>query len=76
MGPNGDFFDNDRKINEIVTVDQLKDKTKAVYLVGNIRYTTVFDGSERTTYFRYYVGGDIEYQGGEMSADEEGNHAT
>jgi hypothetical protein len=76
MGPNGDYFDNDKEIYESVTVDQLNDEKKVVYLVGNIRYTTVFDSLERITNFRFYVGGDIQYEGGEMSADDEGNDAT
>ena len=76
MAPNGDYFENENTIEGTVTEAELNGGTKAVYLVGNIRYTTVFGSSEHITNFRYYVGGDIAYEGGEMSADDEGNNAT
>lgn len=76
MAPNGDFFDNENKVYGAATEAELVKGSKAIYLVGSIRYQTVFGDLEHVTNFRYYVGGDMEYSSGEMSADDEGNDAT
>ena len=56
------------------TLEEIKNRTKAIYLLGTITYETVF-GKPFYTNFRYYVGGDITWEAGEMNADEEGNDA-
>jgi hypothetical protein len=75
IAPNGDFYDNEHDVEPPVTVVELQNGTKAVYLVGCITYDTVFS-EQRTTSFCYYVGGDCPYLGGEMYADEAGNDST
>jgi hypothetical protein len=75
MAPNGDFFDNENVIDGNVTIAELQNETKAVFLVGVVTYDTVFGGPHQTN-FRYYVGGDCAYLGGEMYADDAGNEAT
>ena len=76
MAPHGDFVESESPINGNATAGELQNGTKAVYLVGTITYATAFDGPRRETHFRYYVGGNMPYQGGEMYADEDGNDAT
>lgn len=75
MAPSGDFFDNDPSLDEPVTVEELQNATKAIYLTGSITYNTIFGRNYRTN-FCYYVGGDCPYTGGEMYADNAGNDAT
>lgn len=76
MAPYGDFFENDCSINGVPTIQELNSETKAIFLVGTITYSTIFGGPERVTNFRYYVGGDMKYVGGEMYAYDDGNDAT
>jgi hypothetical protein len=75
MAPSGDFFDNDPSVDEPVTIEELRNASKAVYLNGWITYETIFGRNHRTN-FCYYVGGDCPYSGGEMYADNAGNDAT
>jgi hypothetical protein len=76
MGPNGDTFENESEVQGTATVEELQKTTKAIFLVGTIAYATVFGGNERNTQFRYYIGGDVGYQEGKMSADSTGNDST
>jgi hypothetical protein len=75
MGPLTDYFAITPPPFQGPTKAEISDASKAIYLVGTITYDTVF-GRGLTTNFRYYVGGDIGWEPGEMSADEEGNTAT
>lgn len=76
VGPISDFFEMVDEFQLNATEDELKNCTKAIYLVGKISYDTVF-ARGLTTNFRYRVGGDMGWDGsGEMNADETGNHAT
>jgi hypothetical protein len=75
MAPSGDFFDNESAI-ENISVDDVGNGNKAIYLVGTIEYDTIFDAPRRTTAFRYYIGGDAGCEGDELSADNNGNDAT
>lgn len=77
MAPNGDFFEFNVKVDGVVTLDEIKQGAKAIYLTGSIVYEIIFGGDLRVTNFRYYVGGDQGYDDEkEMFADSEGNDAT
>ncbi len=72
MGPQGDIFENELK-GKAKTAELA---TKPIFLVGTIKYTTVF-GSDHTTEFRYYVGGDASYdEDCKMTAAKAGNNAS
>jgi hypothetical protein len=78
VGPIGNFFEMvvDAFPIQNATEDELRNGTKAIYLVGTVTYDTVF-AKGFTTNFRYHVGGDIGWEGpGEMDADETGNDVT
>jgi len=84
MAPQGDFFDFTEELEGRADFDEIKNGSKAIFLVGSIIYDIVFEPSRRTTDFRYYVGGDMNCDdfgkmnttGGEMFAASEGNDAT
>jgi hypothetical protein len=74
--PGGDVFQIESQVQRLTTVAELeekdKSKTKAIYLVGTITYSTVF-AKQCCAKFRYYVGGDNPYSPGSMNADSTGN---
>jgi hypothetical protein len=76
MGPHGDIFEIESEIQGTASVAELENMTKAIFLVGTITYATLFGGEERNTQFRYYVGGDMRYCEGKMTADSTGNDST
>jgi hypothetical protein len=76
MAPSGDYFEFEEKIEGVATFADVSNGNKAIYLVGTIIYDTAFETDKRTTYFRYYIGGDMGCSGNEMCADNEGNDAT
>jgi hypothetical protein len=92
MGPREDYFeaelddpkDKTKRIDLTITPNadptvKSTPATKALFLVGTIKYKTVFGSDDRTTDFRYYIGGDVNFDfdvGGGMSADKDGNEAT
>jgi hypothetical protein len=75
MAPSGDFFENDVDLEGEATLEEIRSGVKAIYLVGTITYFDVFRQA-RSTRFRYYIGGDMGCDGGEMFADDSGNEAT
>lgn len=76
MGPLTDHFGLTAPLVENATLREIKDGRKAIFLVGTITYDTVF-GTGFTSDFRYYVGGDMGWDGpGELNADTTGNGAT
>jgi hypothetical protein len=76
MAPGGDFFESIVSLEGFASPDELSVGAKAIYLVGEIRYSDVFQSETRRTNFRYYIGGDVGCDGNEMFADEAGNDAT
>ena len=76
MAPSGDYFEFEEKIEGDATLEEIGNGNKAIFLVGNIVYDTVFEDDRRITNFRYYIGGDVGAAGDEMSAASEGNDAT
>jgi hypothetical protein len=93
MGPREDYFEaellddpKDKTKLTDLTVTANADPTvkatpatKALFLVGTIKYKTVFGSDDHTTNFKYYIGGDVDFdfkKGGSMSADRNGNGAT
>jgi hypothetical protein len=72
MAPLGDFYDNTASSSVLVTKAELDSKSKAVYLLGCIHYTDVFE-KQHWSKFCYYFGGDVGYVGKEMFADHKGN---
>jgi hypothetical protein len=89
MGPREDYFDAElegKTKQTYLTVTANADPTvkatpasKALFLVGTIKYKTVFGPKDRTTDFRYYIGGDVDFdfkKGGSMNADRNGNDST
>jgi hypothetical protein len=80
MAPGGDFFEFEEEPGGSATFNEIEGGTKAIFLVGNIVYDTMFE-TERLTNFRYYIGGDVGCDRGrtgesEMYATSEGNDAT
>ena len=79
VAPNGDFVEFDSEvyaeggIKDVVKIDDDANDARAIYFFGKITYLTVFSAEERVTEFRYYRGGDVDYQPGEMSADMTGS---
>jgi hypothetical protein len=76
MAPSGDFYDYFDNIEGEANFDEIKNGTKAIYLVGSIHYDTVFGLGPRITNFRYLIGGTVGCEGHEMYADNTGNDAT
>jgi hypothetical protein len=77
MAPTGDFFDFEVIPEGDGNVDEIKNGSRAIFLVGTIIYDTVFEMKPRVTNFSYYVGGDVKFDDSdEMSASSEGNNAT
>jgi hypothetical protein len=78
MAPSGDFFEFEEYVEGDATPEEIGtgNGTKAIFLVGNILYDTIFEADRRITNFRYYIGGDAGVAGDEMSAASEGNDAT
>jgi hypothetical protein len=75
MAPGNDFIENESKLTGTPNRGSMLSGLEAIYLVGMITYHDSF-GKERTTNFRYYIGGDVGCEGTEMYADSEGNDAT
>jgi hypothetical protein len=76
MGPLTDNFELTAPPIGNAPLREIKVGGKAIYLIGTIRYDTVFH-TGCTSDFRYYVGGDMGWDGpGEMNADITGNGAT
>jgi hypothetical protein len=77
LAPNGDYIDSEDSIttNE-ATVEEMRSSTKAIFLVGEITYETVFDKNPRVTDFRYLIGGHVGLEGKDMFADHDGNDST
>jgi hypothetical protein len=76
MAPNGDYFEFKEKLEGAAALAEIGNGNKAIYLVGTIIYDTAFETDKRTTYFRYYIGGDMGCSGTEMFADSDGNDAN
>jgi len=77
MGPRRGNFEKDDDVPFTdTTFEQITSHAKAIFLHGVITYETVF-GKSFSTNFRYYVGGDMDWDDdGEMNADEVGNDAN
>jgi hypothetical protein len=81
FAPGGDFLEFEESPNGIVTLAEINEGQKAIFLTGEITYDGVLDSVRRVTNFRYYIGGDVGCDRGrtgenEMFAAAEGNDAT
>lgn len=76
IAPSGDYYEYEVRSPEIIDFSTLvRDSTRAVYLVGDVSYATVFD-TDQSTKFRYMIGGTVGWDSDEMFVGDEGNEAT
>jgi hypothetical protein len=76
LAPRGDYLDFADDVVTGATPDEMRNKLKAVYLVGTVTYDIVYEPSARVTNFRYLIGGDVGCDGDDMYTDDSGNDAT
>jgi hypothetical protein len=78
IAPSGDYYEYEVRSSESSSafVPNIRERNMAIYLVGHIRYATVFD-THQNTKFCYMVGGTLDgWDSKEMFAADEGNEAT